>query len=81
MRELIHAMFPEIVLCAAACGLFARRIASGGRAAPAPVFALLALAIALVSQFSRFSGRASLADNMHTVQVYEFGRISSCCRR
>src|SRR5580658_1392183 len=75
MFVLIHAMFPEIVLCAAACVLFLMGVSLRPvvrRAAP--VLALAALVVALLSQRSMFTGAGSLADRMHTVQVFEFAR-------
>jgi NADH-quinone oxidoreductase subunit N len=75
MLELIHAMFPEIILCAMACLLFLMGVSRWPVVRRAvPVLALLALVIALVSQFSMFAGSGSLSDAKHTVQVYEFGR-------
>jgi NADH-quinone oxidoreductase subunit N len=73
MTVLLHAMFPEIVLCAVACLLFLMGVSnkSGVRRA-APIFALAALVVALISQMSRFTGNVNLADSHATVQIYNF---------
>jgi NADH-quinone oxidoreductase subunit N len=75
MKILIHAMFPEIVLCAMASLL----ILMGVSNKPAirrlvPVLALLALAIAAISQLSMTGAADPLSDRWHSVQIYQFAR-------
>jgi len=76
MNDLLLAMFPEIVLCTAACALMLMGVsmkASTRRAAP--VVAIIALIIAGVSQLSVIAGSAPRADlRWNTVHVYEFAR-------
>jgi NADH-quinone oxidoreductase subunit N len=76
MSELLRAMFPEIVLCAAACVLLLMGVsmkASTRRAAP--FLAIAALVIAGVSQLSIFAGNSPRFDlRWNTVHIYEFAR-------
>ncbi|HEX3984905.1 MAG TPA: NADH-quinone oxidoreductase subunit N, partial [Acidisoma sp.] len=76
MSDLLHAMFPEIFLCAVACVL----LLMGVVASPAvrrftPVLAILGLAIAGISQLAMFAGNAPRLDlRWNTVHVWEFAR-------
>jgi NADH-quinone oxidoreductase subunit N len=76
MNDLLQAMFPEIVLCAAAAILLLMGVSrrpSTRRAAP--VLAILALIVAGASQLSAIGGSAARLDlRWNTVRVYEFAR-------
>jgi NADH-quinone oxidoreductase subunit N len=75
MHLLVHAMFPEIVLCAAACILILMGVSNcASTRRMVPVIAVLALFIAGVSQFSGLGGQQLLADRWSTVRVFEFAR-------
>jgi NADH-quinone oxidoreductase subunit N len=76
MSELLGAMFPELVLCTAACVLLLMGVSmkSGTRRA-APVLAIIALLIAGTSQLSMVAGNAPRFDlRWNAVRVYEFAR-------
>ncbi|MGD0540997.1 MAG: NADH-quinone oxidoreductase subunit N [Tepidisphaeraceae bacterium] len=76
MKDLLLAMFPEVVLCTAACVLILMGVSnkpSTRRAAP--VLAILALIVAGVSQFSAVAGSAPRVElRWDTVHIYEFAR-------
>ena len=75
MRLLIHAMLPEIVLCAVATVLFLMGMSNKPATRRlAPVLAVAALLIAGFSQLTIAGANQPMADHWHTVQVYEFAR-------
>jgi NADH-quinone oxidoreductase subunit N len=76
MSDLFQAMFPEIVLCIAACVLFLMGVSLKPAIRRfAPVLAIIALFIAGVSQLSPIGGSAERVDlHWHSVRIYEFAR-------
>jgi NADH-quinone oxidoreductase subunit N len=76
MSDLLVAMFPEIVLCAAACVLMLMGVSMKGSVRrAAPVIAIVALVIAGVSQLAMFVGNAGHVDSQwNAVRVFEFAR-------
>jgi NADH-quinone oxidoreductase subunit N len=76
MSELLRAMLPEIVLCAAACVLILMGVSrKAGMRRLAPVLAVAALIFAGISQLSMFAGNAPRIDERwNSVHVFEFAR-------
>jgi NADH-quinone oxidoreductase subunit N len=75
MSEILHAMFPEIVLCVMGCVLLLMGTSNKVAMRHAtPFLAIAALIIAGLSQLSDVGGSASLGDSWHTVNVFEFAR-------
>jgi NADH-quinone oxidoreductase subunit N len=76
MSDVLTAMFPEIVLCVAACVLMLMGVSlKGSVRRAAPVIAVIALVIALFSQLSFIYGNQGHFDSRwYSVHVYEFAR-------
>jgi NADH-quinone oxidoreductase subunit N len=76
MNDLLTAMFPEIILCAAACVLMLMGVSMKGSVRrAAPVVAIIALVIAGFSQLAVVAGNAGHFDSQwNAVRVFEFAR-------
>ena len=76
MSDLLHAMFPEIVLCAVACVLLLMGVSMNASVRRlTPILAIAGLLIAGISQLAVFAGNAPRIDlRWNTVHVWEFAR-------